>query len=147
MSGAFTTADRIRDAGLRVTQARIAVLDTLARLGGHRTADDLIRDLERRGVAVARASVFNVLDDLTEAGIATIAEAGPGVTYYEMTAAAHDHLVCRVCGGIFDVPRPDVGAPPLDAGIGTADDATVVYRGTCVACSGELGGSSRSTIR
>ena len=98
-------ADQIRDAGLRATQARTAVLETLAELDGHPTADDVARRLRDRGVSVARASVFNVLDDFAASGLVTVASAGPGAARYELADESHDHFVCRGCGAIQDVPR------------------------------------------
>ncbi|WP_250285002.1 transcriptional repressor, partial [Frankia sp. CiP1_Cm_nod2] len=51
---------RLRTAGLRATGPRLAVLDALIRLGGHRRADEVHSHLTGQGRDLARASVYNV---------------------------------------------------------------------------------------
>jgi len=133
-------ADQIRDTGLRATQARIAVLETLAELDGHPTADDVVRRLRDRGASVARASVFNVLDDFAASGLVTVASAGPGAARYELAIESHDHFVCRSCGAIQDVPRAFAAdGLSLDSDAGRIENTDIVYRGLCSSClaSGE----------
>jgi len=128
-------ADQIRDTGLRATQARIAVLETLAELDGHPTADDVVRRLRDRGASVARASVFNVLDDFAASGLVTVASAGPGAARYELADEGHDHFVCRGCGAIQDVPRTFAADDlSLDTDVGRIETTHIVYRGLCSSC-------------
>ena len=135
MSQPSASAARIRAAGLRATQARIAVLDTLAGLDGHPSADDVVRYLRKRRASVARASVFNVLDDFASTGLVTVVLAGPGAARYEVADERHDHFVCRVCGTIEDVPRTfAMDRPAVDTEVGLIEDTHVVYRGPCAAC-------------
>jgi Fur family ferric uptake transcriptional regulator len=135
VSGRNTAAERIRSAGLRATRARIAVLEALAELDGHPTTDDVVRCLHDHGASVARASVFNVLDDFASTGIVTVASAGPGAARYEVAEEHHDHFVCRVCGAIRDVPRTRALDPlSLDADVGRIEETHVIYRGPCAAC-------------
>ena len=49
-------AARLRDAGLRVTAARMAVIRALEALGGHRTADEIGAALGTGGAAIPRAA-------------------------------------------------------------------------------------------
>lgn len=145
MSQRSEGADRIRDAGLRATLARVAVLETLADLDGHPTADDIVRHLRDRGTSVARASVFNVLDDFASTGIVTVASAGPGAARYEVADGRHDHFVCRFCGTIQDVPRTTAADRLTSAtDAGRIEDIHVVYRGTCAACLAEEGRGERA---
>jgi Fe2+ or Zn2+ uptake regulation protein len=135
VSRRLTAADRIRNTGLRATRVRIAVLEALTELGGHPTADDVVRWLHGHGASVARASVFNVLDDFTSTGIVTVASAGPGAARYEVADERHDHFVCRICGAIRDVPRTfPADRLGLDAEVGLVEDTHVIYRGPCAAC-------------
>lgn len=133
-----STRDRLRDAGLRVTQARISVLDALAARGGHPTADELARELESQGVDISRATVFNALDDLTRAGIVMVADAGPGATRYEPATSWHHHFVCGSCGEIADVACADASELCLTPKnvVGVVDEVQVIFRGTCAECLG-----------
>lgn len=129
-------SERLRSAGLRVTRARLGVLETLGALGGHPTVDDVARGLDTRGVTVSRTSVFNVLADLTSAGLVMVADAGPGSTRYEIDTGWHHHFVCRICGLIADVACAEETKPCMtpDEDLGIVDEAQVIYRGTCNTC-------------
>ncbi len=130
-------AGRLREAGLRVTRPRLAVYGALRRLGGHRSADEVVQELGRRGRRLSRQSAYNAVDALHAAGLLMRADAGPGRTLYETRAAWHHHFVCRRCGRVLDVPcirgrKPCLAAP---AGVGRADEAQVIFRGLCRACA------------
>lgn len=133
---------RLRAVGLRVTGPRIRVYNLLKELGGHHSADDLAQQLNSGADAMSRASVFNVLHDLTNAGLIMLSDAGPGRAFYEAAEVWHHHFVCRNCGSIFDVPCALGRKPCLDAalpGPGFAvDEAQVIFRGLCPACNPDI---------
>jgi Fe2+ or Zn2+ uptake regulation protein len=130
------TEDRLRDAGLRVTRARIAVLEALERLGDHPTADEIHASIIGTGNRVSRATVFNAVDDLTAASLVMRADAGPGAARYEAAAAAHHHFICNRCGKVLDVAvaGPTTVATPLPGVPGRVDDTQIIYRGVCSSC-------------
>ena len=134
--------NRLRAAGLRVTGPRTAVYNLLKSLGGHHSADDLAQRLNTGKDAMSRASVFNVLNDLSSAGLIMLSDAGPGRAFYEAADEWHHHFVCRACGMIYDVPCGVGRKPCLDAvlpGPGFAvDEAQVIFRGLCPACNPEI---------
>ena len=129
-------SERLRSTGLKVTQARLGVLETLEALRGHPTVDDVAKGLDARGVPVSRTSVFNVLADLTSADLVMVADAGPGSTRYEINTGWHHHFVCRTCGMITDVACAEEAKPCMtpDEDVGAIDEAQVIYRGTCNTC-------------
>ena len=132
-----TAATRIRTAGLRVTPGRVAAIETLEALEGHRTVDEVAKGLAGRGVKVARATVFNVLSDLVAAGLVVIADAGPGAARYEVATRDHHHFVCTVCGSIADVPCAEDGGRCIEPAVvdGTVTKVQVIYRGVCNTCA------------
>lgn len=125
--------ERVREAGLRVTRPRLAVLALLFKMGGHRSAEDLIRELRTQGSTLPRASVYNVLNDLARVGMVMQADAGPGRTLYEAATHWHHHFVCRECGHVLDVPCIVGAKPCLEPGLAGlhADEAQVIFRGPC----------------
>ncbi len=129
-------AARLRQAGLRATAPRLAVLRELAATPGHHGADDLVARLESRGVRIARASVYNVLDDLVRSDLVTIADAGPGRALYEARETDHHHFVCRRCGAVQDVPCATGRRPCLEVPVAGArvEQAQVILRGVCARC-------------
>lgn len=130
-------AARLREAGLRVTRPRQAVLNALSKLGGHRSADDVAAALRVRGEPLPRSSVYNVLADLVTHGLARRAEVGSGRELYEAAADWHHHFVCSTCGAIVDVPCAVGSRPCMDAHLPGAviERAEVVYHGRCADCA------------
>ena len=128
---------RLRAAGLRVTRQRLVVLDALANLGGHPTADEIGAALRERGIPLPRASLYHALGSVEAAGLLLVADAGPGAARYEIASTWHHHLVCRSCGAVIDVPCVTGRRPCLDATLPGAvvDEAQVIFRGLCPACA------------
>lgn len=141
----MTTADRLRGVGLRATRQRVVVYEALAGEAGHRSTEDLVTLLAARGAQLARASVYNVLDDLASAGLVMLADVGPGAALYEVAEAWHHHFVCRGCRRVIDIPCQADSRPCLEATLPGAliDEAQVIFRGLCDACgaNAEEGGS------
>jgi Fur family ferric uptake transcriptional regulator len=88
---------------------------------------------------VSNQAVYDVLRALTEAGLVRRIEPPGSVARYESrTGDNHHHLVCRACGAIEDVDCATGAAPCLTAAGDHGyliDEAEIVYRGLCPACS------------
>jgi Fe2+ or Zn2+ uptake regulation protein len=130
--------DMLRGASLRVTRPRVAVL---AAVHEHPHADTTsILGAVRTGLAdVSPQAVYDVLEALTAAGlIRRIHPPGSVARYESRVGDNHHHLVCRSCGTIADVDCAVGAAPCLTAedhhGF-VIDEAEVIYRGLCPACS------------
>lgn len=126
----------LREAGLRVTAVRLAVLDALVERP-HADAEAVeLRVRERLGT-VSRQAVYDVLRALTDAGLLRRVDIGRSALYEPFRGDNHHHLVCRSCGRLEDVPCAVGAAPCLDPvhDHGFAIEvAEVVYRGLCSAC-------------
>jgi Fur family ferric uptake transcriptional regulator len=128
---------RLRDADLRVTQPRLAVL---AAVGEHPHADTdtIIRAVRAELPDVSKQAVYDVLRALTEASIVRRIDPPGSVARYEARVGDnHHHVVCRQCGTIADVDCAVGDTPCLiasdDHGF-AIDEAEVVYRGYCPEC-------------
>src|SRR3954467_794258 len=125
----------LREAGLRVTQQRIAVLDAVRRLP-HTDTESLIGAVRARHGEVSHQAVYDVLKALTEARLVRkIQPLGTVARYESRVGDNHHHAVCPHCGAIVDVDGA-VGEPPsltASASHGFAiDEAEVIYWGTCL---------------
>lgn len=127
----------IRHAGLRATKPRVLVYDLLQQAGGHRTADEVAGLIAGSGQRLPRASIYNVLDDLTRVDLVMSADRGPGSAIYEVADTWHHHFVCRQCGAVTDVPCAIGSKPCLDADVPGAvvDEAQIIFRGICASCA------------
>lgn len=135
MTPAHTTTDprdRLRDAGLRATRPRIAILRWLDDHPGHHAADRIV---ER--TALPRATVYHVLGQLSDAGVVLTAGTADQASLYETATHAHHHFTCRICGSVIDVPCLADDAPCIHATVPGAivEQADVTFRGICSDCS------------
>ena len=128
--------ERLHSAGLKATRPRLRVLHLLQQLGGHRSIDELLKELNARGTPLPRASVYNVIDTLVKCGIAMLADAGPGPALYEVSVKWHHHFVCIGCGCVIDIPCV-VGEKPCllpDWVPGIVEETQIIFRGRCADC-------------
>ena len=128
---------RLREAELRLTPQRFAVLEYLTRAAGHPTADQIAAEINRRFPRASRATVYNALKALRDAGLVREVATAEALTRYESNVEPHHHFVCRACGKIEDVP-PGAFPPPsrveLEGGR-EVETFEVVLRGLCAACA------------
>lgn len=96
--------DRIRQAGYKLTRARLTVLDVLERGGGHMTSADVLAAVEQTNGDIGRASVFRTLDMLTELAIVRPTYVGGDhvPTYVLMPGGHHHHIICTQCQKVIE---------------------------------------------
>ncbi len=136
--------ERLRERGLRVTSQRLAVLEYLCSTPAHPTADEI-------GAAVnhlaSRASVYNVLHSLRDAGLVDELVFADAVARFDANLDRHHHFVCRGCGKVGDVPWEALPIPPkrrLPDG-STVESCAVILKGLCPPCGAtEFGGTSKA---
>jgi Fur family ferric uptake transcriptional regulator len=142
VSGPRSVADELRGAGLRVTAARVAILEAV-RAGDHLGAEAIAVGARERVGHVSTQAVYEALNALTNAGLVRrIEPAGSPARYEGRTGDNHHHLVCRVCGSVTDVDCVVGEAPCLepagDAGY-LVDEADVTFWGICPDCRARSG--------
>ena len=131
-------AGELRGAGLRVTAARVALLDTV-RHGDHLGVEAIATGVRERVGHISLQAVYEALDAMTAAGLVRrIEPAGSPARFEGRVGDNHHHIVCRSCGVVADVDCAVGEAPCLTASDehGFAiDEAEVIYWGLCPDCS------------
>jgi len=152
----------VREAGLRCTDARLAVLQYLLTALGPQTHAEVSEALDHRGFD--RATIYRNLTELTEGKLVTRVDLGDHVWRFEAKRHAagsghghggdHPHFVCTNCGEVScldDVnvaitSRPGVARSPAIASGKTGKKPTpgkrqglpavmeVLLKGTCENC-------------
>ncbi|HEY3751699.1 MAG TPA: Fur family transcriptional regulator [Pseudonocardiaceae bacterium] len=129
---------RLKEAGLRVTAPRIAVLHWLAG-HPHTTADQVAAAVRGDLGSVSTQAVYDVLNAFTRVKLVRrIEPAGHPARFETRTGDNHHHLVCRNCGRTEDVDCAVGPAPclePADAAGYLVDEAEVVFWGLCPDCA------------
>ncbi|NUW41284.1 Fur family transcriptional regulator [Nonomuraea rhodomycinica] len=133
-----TTAEELRGAGLRVTAARVALLETV-RHGDHLDVEAIAAGVRDRVGHISLQAVYEALHALTAAGlIRRIEPAGSPARFEGRIGDNHHHVVCRSCGVVADVDCAVGDAPCLHASDDhgfSIDEAEVIYWGLCPDCS------------
>ena len=147
--GASTTRDAswrehtlatLAAAGYRRGGARNAVVELLEREHCALTAQEIDDRLRARGRGVGRASVYRILEVLTELRLVQRIDVGQGVARYERhlpDGDHHHHLVCDSCGQVapFSDPTLEQAIERVSRSLSFAvDDHDVVLHGACRAC-------------
>jgi Fur family ferric uptake transcriptional regulator len=94
--------------GLRSTEQRRLIIDTLFDAGEHITIDGLLRQVRAIDARVGYATVYRTMKLLAESGIVQEHKFGDGFTRYELSdgEAHHDHLICLECAKITEFEEP-----------------------------------------
>ncbi|HUA41457.1 MAG TPA: Fur family transcriptional regulator [Streptosporangiaceae bacterium] len=133
-----TIADELRGAGLRVTAARVALLETV-RTGDHLDVESIASGVRERVGHVSVQAVYDALHALTTAGLVRRIEPADSPARFEgRVGDNHHHVVCRSCGVVADVDCAVGEAPCLTASDDNGfsiDEAEVVYWGLCPSCA------------
>ena len=133
-----TTAEELRDAGLRVTAARVALLEAV-RDGDHLGVEAIASGVRDRIGHISLQAVYDALYALTGAGlIRRLEPAGSPARFEGRVGDNHHHVVCRSCGVVADVDCAVGEAPCLTASDDhgfSVGEAEVIYWGLCPDCS------------
>jgi Fe2+ or Zn2+ uptake regulation protein len=123
----------LRDAGLRVTAGRVALLAAINELP-HSDAETLCRFVQDKLPGTSVQSVHNILHAL----LRRIEPAGSPARYERRLGDNHHHVVCTRCGAIADVDCVHGEAPclaPSDTAGYIIDTAEVTFWGLCPNCA------------
>ena len=101
----------LKAAGMRVTPARVAVIDVLHRAKMPLTHAEVASALDRRGWD--RATIFRNLVALVDAGLLARTDLGDHVWRFGVTTVAkvdgqiheHPHFLCIECGAVSCMPQ------------------------------------------
>ncbi len=141
MPSQLEVAAAIRDAGLRVTKQRTAVL-TAVNAHPHADTSEIIESARKAIPQLSHQAVYDALRALTDSGLVRCIEpAGSTARYETRTGDNHHHVICRGCGQIADVDCAVGQTPCLSPAHShgfVIDEAEVVYWGYCPGCSAKL---------
>ena len=133
-----STAEELRGVGLRVTAARVALLETV-REGDHLGVEAIASGVRGRIGHISVQAVYDAHHALTAAGlIRRIEPAGRPPRFEGRVGDNHHYIVCRSCGVVTDVDCAVGEVPCLTASDDhgySIDEAEVIYWGLCPDCS------------
>lgn len=128
--------EALMSAGLRRTPQRVALLEYLRRHPDHATVDELWPALNRHRTRASRATVYNALHSLVEAGLVREFKLDASAARYDAHLHPHHHFVCDHCGVVEDLEWFEVPALGMARkGRRAVRSYEVIVRGACEKCS------------
>lgn len=124
-----------REKGIRFTSQRFLLLEHLMRSDIHESADEIYLSVNRKMPKMSRASVYNNLHALSEAGLVRQVPSEGNIARFDANIHRHHHFICDVCAAVEDVPWFE---PPQPGDTGLRKykirSFEAVLRGTCPKC-------------
>jgi Fur family transcriptional regulator, peroxide stress response regulator len=124
------------DTGLRCTPQRYAVMAFLMDQNTHPTAAEIFDAVNRADPRSSRATTYNNLRDLVQAGLVREVAIEGRAARYDAKGMRHHHFICDRCGDVEDmewysVPNPASGS----LGKRVLREYEVIFRGLCTKCA------------
>ncbi len=122
--------------GLRCTPQRYAVMAFLMGQGGHHTAVEIFEAVNRLDPRSSRATIYNNLRDLLQAGLVREVAVEGRAARFDATGMRHHHFLCDGCGRVEDLDWYDVPAPSAASLSGRSiRECELIVRGLCTKCA------------
>lgn len=134
---------KIRNAGLRLTPQRTAILRLFDHQDAHLTPGQVFEALEDEMSSLSLATVYNNLEVFEDVGILDQIQGADGLSYFDPNTSQHQHAVCQGCDAIFDldVDRSVVdglvesmSAVDTEATKFEVDAVKIWFKGRCTDC-------------
>lgn len=126
----------LEDSGLRCTPQRYAVMAFLVTHANHPTAAEIFQAVNRTDPRCSRATTYNNLRDLVQAGLVREVAAEGRAARFDAKGMRHHHFICDRCGNVedmewYEVPKPASGS----LGKRVLRECEVIFRGLCANCT------------
>ena len=133
-------ADAIKESlegrGLRCTPQRYAVMAFLMKQTIHPTAAEIFEALNRANPRYSRATTYNNLRDLVQAGLVREVAVEGRAARFDAKGLRHHHFICDRCGNVEDMDWYDVPQPRLGSlGKRILRQCELIFRGLCAKCA------------
>src|SRR6266568_686451 len=138
MSCEAEAAAILRGSGHKLTPQRLMVVTALRHAEGHRTAAQVLEEVQQSYPYVDISTVYRTMSVLKELHLVSETDMGAGELAYEWSAGdPHHHLICRSCGTVqqLDPDALDRLAQTLAGDYGfQADIEHIAIFGVCQNC-------------
>jgi len=137
----------LEDSGLRCTPQRHAVMAFLMECNQHPTAAEIFEAVNRVDPRSSRATTYNNLRDLVEAGLVREVAVEGRAARFDAKGTRHHHFICDRCGNVEDLDWYNVPKPASSSlGKRVLRECEVIFRGLCTKCAPRPASRSGSLV-
>ncbi len=94
--------EKLKEAGLKVTPQRLAILEAVYRLNNHPTAENITQYIREAHPSIATGTVYKVLETLVDNHLINKVKTDRDVMRYDGVMDRHHHLYCSESDRIDD---------------------------------------------
>lgn len=139
MSCGEKLAEKMRARGFRVTAQRTIILETIAHMHGHLSAQQVYEQAAKRLPGLNLATIYRTVETLHEAGLVDMLDAQSEPMRFALRDPEHPHghLVCTDCGRIMDLDADlirDLAGSVATQTEFLVDQHHLTLQGTCPEC-------------
>ena len=98
----------LRQAGVRITPQRQAIMRYLISSHSHPTADEIYQTLSPKFPNISVATIYNNLRVFKDIGIVKELTYGDSSSRFDFNTHNHYHIICEKCGKIVDFHYPQL---------------------------------------
>jgi Fur family peroxide stress response transcriptional regulator len=100
--------EKLIEKGLKVTPQRMAILEAIIKLKNHPTADNIVNYIRVNDPNIATATVYKVLDALSEKELVKKVKTEKGIMRYDAVLESHHHIYCSDSDRIEDYQNTEL---------------------------------------
>ena len=122
---------------MNYSRQRESIKEYLMSTKEHPTADVIYQHVREENPKISLGTVYRNLTLLVELGEVRKISTGDGTDHFDADTSAHSHYFCRCCHRLMDVdvtPSVDQILAASSAGIGTVEQASLLFTGICKDC-------------
>lgn len=123
-------ADKLQGLGIAATRQRLCIAGVMLAVPQHLSADQVLAEVNRQGLSVSKATVYNTLRLFTERGLLREVIVDPNRVFYDSTIHAHHHFYNPATGELTDIPADGLtvsGLPEPPSGTEAAEVEVIVH--------------------
>ena len=127
--------------GIAVTHQRQVLYETMQRMEGHPSPEEIYAEVKQQIPSVSLATVYKNIHLFVQSGVFTQLSMHHGPLRVEMNRESHHHLVCSVCKHVTDVSADELGLPNLRDRLANGfavERVSVDVIGVCPSCQARV---------
>ena len=137
MSSKKETEQTLKNLKLKITPARVAILDLLSTLDKPLSVEDIYKKLARKDIN--NVTVYSTLASFKEKGLVKEVYLNKDFVSYELKTHHHHHIVCNDCGDVEDIDlcldgQTISGLTKQSKKFSSIEDHSLEFFGTCKKC-------------
>lgn len=150
MSCGARLAQAMREKGFRVTAQRAIILETIAHMQGHISAQEVFERASARLPGLNLATVYRTVESLHEADMVDLLSPSGQPMRFALRESgdSHGHIICRNCGAVAALDHEILGELAIRIRSRSGfelDERFITLEGSCPDCVRRARGKNESS--